>query len=93
MADKYPEHEKLAKIKDRSQTIGEFVDWLQNEKSYILASWNEDRHAPRLYPAHVSTERLLAQYFDIDLVIVEQERRSMLKEMRASQPPQGGSNG
>lgn len=28
MADKYPEHEKLSKIKDQSQTIGEFIDWL-----------------------------------------------------------------
>ena len=26
---KYPEHEKLAKIKDQSQAIGDFLEWLR----------------------------------------------------------------
>lgn len=28
----YPEHEKLSAIKDKSQAIGEFIEWLQNDK-------------------------------------------------------------
>lgn len=32
----YPEHEKLAKVKDRSQAIGEFLDWLMNEQGAFL---------------------------------------------------------
>ena len=28
----YPEHDKLSAIKDKSQAIGEFVDWLHSEK-------------------------------------------------------------
>ena len=27
----YPEHEKLRAVKDRSQTIGEFVEWLEDQ--------------------------------------------------------------
>lgn len=29
---KYPEHEKLKKVSERSQAIGEFLDWLGSEK-------------------------------------------------------------
>lgn len=35
----YPEHEKLAAVKDRSQTIGEFLDWYQSEGGGVLAHW------------------------------------------------------
>lgn len=35
----YPEHEKLSKISDQSQAIGEFLDWMSQEKKIIRASW------------------------------------------------------
>jgi hypothetical protein len=35
----YPEHDKLTAISDRSQAIGEFLDWMSQEKKIIRASW------------------------------------------------------
>lgn len=37
----YPEHEKLSAIKDQSQAIGEFLEWLQGSKSARLLTWHE----------------------------------------------------
>ena len=37
----YPEHDKLAAISDKSQVIGEFLDWVADEKKIIRARWLE----------------------------------------------------
>lgn len=29
--DRYPEHEKLRAVKDKSQSIGEFIEWLPSQ--------------------------------------------------------------
>lgn len=36
----YPEHEKLSKIEDKSQTIGEFIEWAEG-KGIHLAMYRE----------------------------------------------------
>ena len=36
---KYPEHEKLSAISDKSQACGEFIEWLGYEKGIVLAKW------------------------------------------------------
>jgi len=36
----YPEHDKLAAVKNQSQEIGEFLEWLGND-SVFLCRWNE----------------------------------------------------
>ena len=33
---KYPEHEKLKKIQDQSQIVGEFLEWLSCEHEYFI---------------------------------------------------------
>jgi hypothetical protein len=38
-ASRYPEHEKLSKVKDASQKCGEFLDWLRER--YTLAQYHE----------------------------------------------------
>lgn len=74
----YPEHEKLAKVKDKSQAIGEFLNY-GLEDGVLLARYDK---YDRLYPIHQSTEALLAKYFDIDLVVLEKEKRAMLDGLR-----------
>ena len=32
----YPEHEKLSEIADKSRAVGEFVDWLREERGITL---------------------------------------------------------
>jgi hypothetical protein len=70
----YPEHEKLSAIKDETQFLGEFLDWLGNNNMEI-AAYN---HNDRLYPVNKSIQVLLAEFKNIDLNKIEVEKRAML---------------
>jgi hypothetical protein len=76
-----PECEKLYPVKDKSQAIGEFLDWLKNEKHYLIAERVvDDIHEDSdLMPVWASTEKLLAEYFEIDLNTVERENQELLE--------------
>jgi hypothetical protein len=72
-----PECEKLLKIHPKSQTLGFFLEWLQHK--YVFANWGKN---DRLYPENISIEKLLAEYFEIDLDKVDKEREQLLKWIR-----------
>ena len=74
----YPEHEKLAKIKDKAQAIGDFLEWLQIEYDHCIAYWLDDE----LVPSHTSITSLLALHFGIDQSVLEDEKRHMLDGWR-----------
>lgn len=74
----YPECEKMRAVHEKSQAIGEFLDWL-SERGIILASYYEEAG---LSPYRVNIVELLAEYFDIDLDKAEQEKRTILEELR-----------
>lgn len=76
----YPEHEKLKEIQDQSQIIGEFLEWLNYEKEYSLCEC-ENKY-DRWQPISENHQKLLAQFFNIDLDKLEQEKRKMLEELR-----------
>lgn len=92
-----PECEKLSKVAPVSQKVGEFVDWLRDEKKISLAMRHD--HTPDcyftgrqpdcgmeegdLFYAHANMTTLLAEFFGIDLNKVEQERRAILESLRA----------
>lgn len=67
---KTPECDKLHKVKDESQNIGEFLDWLIEYHNVSLPD---------------SIVDLLAEYFNIDLEKVEEEKRTILDELRRKQ--------
>lgn len=73
----YPEHEKLNAVKDQSRAIGDFLEWLRSEKGIILASYgNSNMNWPT--PDGTAKERLMAEYFEIELDELEAEKRVML---------------
>lgn len=79
----YPEHEKLAAISDKSQAIGEFLDWLFNTAKYSLSKVQsmpsgETKNVPH-WP---SIENLLGQYFHIDQDRINAEKEKMLAKLR-----------
>lgn len=80
-----PECEKLVAVADESHKMGAFLDWL--EQRYELCT--RERDSDRLWPAYFDKERLLAEYFKIDLAKVEQERRALLAHMRAQNAKEG----
>jgi len=89
-----PEHEKLHKVQEKSQAIGEFLEWLTEEKRYSICQYvntigevdcegEEIRFPVKGYlPILERIEQLLAEYFDIDLDKLELEKRAMLDELR-----------
>lgn len=82
MPDEYPEHEKLQKVKDTSQAIGEFLEWCDG-RGWHLAEWDESRqYQPRMMPLSGGVNDVLAEYFDIDLNTLEAEKRAMLDRQR-----------
>lgn len=80
----YPELEKMQAVSGESQKIGRFLEWLQSEREprIELAVWHGGKFGDELRPSNLKIEPLLAEYFNIDLVIVEYERRVMLDSIR-----------
>jgi hypothetical protein len=79
MKDKYPEHTKLKAIQPQSQKVGEFLEWLQTQ-SWEITKYS--RNGEEYLPIYLSTEEILAKFFEIDLNKIETEKRAMLDEQR-----------
>lgn len=78
----YPEHNKLRAVAEIAQAQGEFLEWLK-AKGYELAEWTKDGNDnDRLSPVHVPLSTLSAEYHDIDLTRLEEEKRAILKAHR-----------
>ena len=80
MISKYPECEKMAAVKDKSQVIGEFLEWAGETQGLHMCANNTN--CDRYTLVSMTREVLLAKFFDIDLNKVEKERRQMLDELR-----------
>jgi hypothetical protein len=92
--DKFLEHAKMKAVIAQSRTIGAFIDWLQQEREprmelcerrtfTVRGAGGEDYEtSPEWVPSCGSVERLLAEYFGIDLKKIEDEKRQMLDELR-----------
>jgi len=94
----YPEHDKLGKIVEKSQAIGEFIEWLRYVKKLHLASWMDVEYTDttlfgkeekiirnELHIQPVDINNILAEYFDIDQKKLEEEKRAMLDGIRKKQ--------
>jgi hypothetical protein len=78
---KTPTLDKMLKVKDKSQAIGEFLDWLNcRDPKLYLCELDED--AEEYYPSFPSIEKLLAEFFEIDLNEAEKERCQILDAIR-----------
>jgi hypothetical protein len=75
-----PESNKLLAVADISQKIGEFLEWLSGEQGYILAEWDEN--GDKLFPINPDINMLLAEYFNIDMNKVEEERKELLRAIQ-----------
>ena len=92
----YPEHEKQRKVLEKSHAIGEFLDWLECGDAYdrpvrLACTPTQDdlesghrfvRDNGLLIPFHMSKQRMLAKFFDIDETKLEEEKQAMLDECR-----------
>jgi hypothetical protein len=94
-ASPYSELERLQAVRDRSQTIGEFLDWLCHEKNVLLVQsvpvasclfkvspGDSYQEWPFYCPIQDSYEELLAEYFNIDLKKVSSQKAALLASLR-----------
>lgn len=79
-----PELDRIRAVQEQSQTIGEFLDWMLNERGLWIAEMRELLTIDRLYPFTGSITSLLAEYFGIDEYRAEQERHALLEELSKS---------
>ena len=86
---KFPEHDKVQALNGKHNVIGKFIDWLKIK--YTLATYvdNEcydcsDVMPEILIPAWVNTNDLIAEYFEIDLEALENERCTLFKALKNS---------
>lgn len=77
-----PECDKMMAVKEKSQVIGEFLEWLTCERSTQVELCVRNDLTDRIMPCYTSTEQLLAEFFDIDLDKVEEEKRGILDEIK-----------
>lgn len=103
MAD-YPEHEKLSAVADKSQEIGEFIEWMASKGRHFMVPGTDecprcdggDDECPRCDGTGVITyetlrvlapgsiQDWLAEFYEIDLNVIEQEKRAMLAAIRGA---------
>lgn len=85
----YPECEKLSAVRDKSDLLSSFLDFMRDE-GITLAKWSEngideDRAGPFLYSVcggDNEKNELLAKFFGIDMKKVEAERRALLTSLQ-----------
>ena len=90
----YPECDKLAEASEESNKIGQFLDWMCDEKDIRFAkapnqeefdALEEDgveAYEGMVIEVYFNIHDLLAEYFNIDLNKVEKERQQMLENIR-----------
>lgn len=85
---KYPEHEKMRAVRSQSQAIGSFLDWLDHS-GYAVCEW--EKTGPGANRSHdfmrtqKSIEQLLADYFEIDLKKISDEKDAMYASLRGEE--------
>lgn len=79
-----PECDKLTVVSEKSNAIGEFLDWMIERTDYRVCDFIGDKFCDGEYSpsSHLEREKLLAKYFEIDLDKVEDEGRALLDWIR-----------
>lgn len=73
-----PMLEKMQEVREQSQIIGEFLDYMAERDTYMCEEDDDGNY----YPTRRNTEQMLALFFEIDLVQAEKERGLLLEAVR-----------
>lgn len=79
-ASETPQADRLAEVSEEMDTIRQFVDWLAEQGIHL---GQVSPSSGRLYSTSATVEVLLYQYYGVDSVKLEQERRMLLTQARA----------
>lgn len=73
---KYPINKRLNRISDLTHAITQFLNWAEKEKGLSLCESYKPQYAWYV-PSHDCKEKLLLEFFGIDLHELENEKRQM----------------
>lgn len=76
---KFPQLARIQEVREASQAIGEFLDWLSEQRIDLAAVVPGSGH-DRWAPITEGSESLLARHFGVDLRAAEAERRAVLAD-------------
>lgn len=94
------ELDKMKAVQNESQAIGAFIEWL-GTKDYVIGrhlSMEEmdemglDPDETNIVPVYTSIEKMLAEYFEIDLNKVEKEKMKILDNLRETNERKNNGN-
>lgn len=78
-----PTLDRMLEIQEQSELCGEFLDWFLYK--YAVFERRQKRESPFVNSDgasdYINKERLLAEFFDIDLDEAEREKESILKSL------------
>ena len=77
-----PVLDKMLEVQEQSQICGEFLEFLQSR--YVMFEVKAPREEPFYHGAgdYINAEKLLAEFFGIDLDEAERERNLLLEGIR-----------
>lgn len=78
-ATETPQCDRLSEVSEEMDTIRQFIDWLIEQGIHLGQT---SLRSGRMYPTSASIDVLLKQYYGIDDVALEQERRALLERVR-----------
>lgn len=82
-----PTLDKMLEIQEQSQLCGEFLEWL--ESKYAMFELRTARENPQYIGTgdYIDAEKLLAEFFGIDLAEAERERKAIIEmEVNKNKP-------
>ena len=77
-----PTLDRILELQPQSQAVGEFLEWIKSE-GYVLCKYNEQGPRHEYLPIHKTIDTLLHDFFEIDPMEEEREKRALLDEIRS----------
>lgn len=79
---KTPMLDRMREVQEESQLCGEFLEWLQGR--FAMFNKNTSREEAHYIGSgdYINIEKILAEFFDIDLAQAEKGKRLLLESIR-----------
>lgn len=81
-----PELDRQSALLDKANEVGRFIEWLNWEKKYEICAPQEGSRTGAFYPVNKSPLVLLEEFYEIDPMEIEKERRALLEWLRNELP-------
>lgn len=76
-----PQHDAYRPHQEQGQAIGEFLEWLQHTKHFVIAEYliDEPTFVDEMVHANYDVNRLLAEFFGIDYDAYQAEKEAVYR--------------